>query len=119
MKYVIDSCTAFKWFLAEQESDDARVVRDSFRNQLDDSVLHVLSKRLLTIAGAKNATRRSKLICRRHCVNRALVITDFQLLHHSGPCTIAREVTRNLYCGLGILTLSRLKQCLESFHAPD
>ena len=38
MKYVIDSCTAFKWFLTEQESDEARVLRDSFRSQLTDLI---------------------------------------------------------------------------------
>ncbi len=38
MKYVIDSCTAFKWFLTEQESEQARVLRDSFRNQTVDLI---------------------------------------------------------------------------------
>lgn len=34
MKYILDSCTAFKWFLTEQDSDKARSLRDGFRNQV-------------------------------------------------------------------------------------
>jgi predicted nucleic acid-binding protein len=36
MKYILDSCTAFKWFLAEQDSDKARSLREDFRNQKVD-----------------------------------------------------------------------------------
>jgi predicted nucleic acid-binding protein len=38
MKYVIDSCTAFKWFVTELESTDARVLRDSYRSQFLDLI---------------------------------------------------------------------------------
>lgn len=67
MKYVIDSCTAFKWFLTEQESDEARLLRDSFRNQLADliapdifpiEIVHALTraerqKRITPLEGAE------------------------------------------------------------------
>ena len=67
MKYVIDRCTAFKWFLTEQESDEARLLRDSFRNQLADliapdifpiEIVHALTraerqKRITPLEGAE------------------------------------------------------------------
>lgn len=67
MEYVIDSCTAFKWFLTKQESDEARLLRDSFRNQLADliapdifpiEIVHALTraerqKRITPLEGAE------------------------------------------------------------------
>jgi hypothetical protein len=34
MKYVIDSCTAFKWFVPEADTDKALQLRDDFHRSL-------------------------------------------------------------------------------------
>ena len=67
MKYVLDSCTAFKWFLVENDSDKARALRDDFCQQVVEliapdifpiEVVHALTraeraKRITPVEGAE------------------------------------------------------------------
>ena len=40
MRYVLDSCVGFKWFLQEQDSDKAVRIRDDFRTGVHELLAH-------------------------------------------------------------------------------
>ena len=80
MRYVLDSCVAIKWFLAEPDSSKAIRVLDKFNRQIHDllapdafpvEVAHALSRAVASSSRppARNTSRTCSPICRR-CTRR-------------------------------------------------
>jgi predicted nucleic acid-binding protein len=80
MKYVIDSSVAFKWVVAEVDSDKACRLREAYRNGIDD--LHAVDIFVAEVANALlMAERRGRIS--DHTVLLADVLTTFPLLQPS------------------------------------
>lgn len=111
MKYVIDSSVAFKWVVAEIDSNKANSLRDDYRNGVHELLAPDIFP--AEIANALLvAERRNRVAAGQFAPLLADVLTTCPVLHPTRPllarvCVLAAAVPISIYDGLYVALAER------------